>query len=69
MADARRAGITTLVALLAGAPALAQSPFDLAALRVAGVSLQWWYAGFAPLVAVLVATVALRRSRSPDPPP
>lgn len=55
-------GIVVLIVLLAGALALIQAPFELSRLRVAGVSLLWWYALFvAPLVATLVAVPLLRR--------
>lgn len=55
-------GIVVLIVLLAGALALIQAPFELSRLRVAGVSLLWWYVLFvAPLVATLVAVPLLRR--------
>jgi hypothetical protein len=62
MSGRRRAGIVTLLALLAGALALPLAPFDLAAVRLAGVSLLWWYAAVvAPLLAVAVAVLAVER--------
>ncbi len=52
-----------LLVLLATAPALAILPFDPASVRLAGVSLFWWYSGLvAPCVAVVVAAFALRSS-------
>lgn len=48
--------------LLAAAPGLAFLPFDPASVRVAGISLLWWYSAVgAPCVASVVAAVALLR--------
>jgi uncharacterized membrane protein len=56
----QRAAIVTLVTLLAVAVVLAADPLHLGGVRVAGVSLLWWYAGAAgPLAAVVVTIVAL----------
>ena len=56
----QRAAIVTLLALLAVAVVLAADPLHLGGVRVAGVSLLWWYAGAAgPLAAVVVTIVAL----------
>lgn len=64
MSRGRRAGIVTLLALLAGALALPLAPFDLAAVRLAGVSLLWWYAAvLAPLLAAVVAVFVLAGER------
>lgn len=52
-----------LLVLLAAAPALAVLPFDPASVRMAGVSLFWWYSAVAaPCAAVVVTAVALRSS-------
>ena len=57
--------MVVLLALIAGAGVLAHGPFALGALRIAGVSLLWWYAAaVAPLVAgaVVVAALLVRRT-------
>lgn len=55
-----------LLALLAGAAALALGPRDPGAIRVGGVSLLWWYgAAAAPVVAALVALAAFRPPGEP----
>ena len=55
-----------LVLLVAGLALLALGPLHLGAIRVGGVSLLWWYGGFAgPLCAALV-TLAAFRSRARD---
>ena len=55
-------GIAVMIVLLAGALALIHAPFELARLRVAGISLLWWYSLFvAPLVATGAAVPLLRR--------
>ena len=54
-----------LLVLLAAFPFASALPAEVAAIRLAGVSLLWWYAGVvAPLVACLVAIAWL-----PDGPP
>ena len=56
----RRAGIVALLVLLAGGLVLAVAPWDLAATRLAGVALLWWYAALlAPVTAVAVAVASL----------
>ena len=51
-----------LLVLLAGAPLLALAPAVPGAVRLAGVSLLWWYAGLvAPLLATGIAIVVLVR--------
>jgi hypothetical protein len=56
----RRRGIAALLVLLAAAPVLALAPAAPGAVRVAGVSVLWWYAGFAaPLLATAVAILVL----------
>jgi hypothetical protein len=58
----RRTAITALLVLLLGAPLLALAPAAPGAVRVAGVSLLWWYAGLvAPLLATAIALAALVR--------
>jgi hypothetical protein len=60
MPDLRRAGLFTLLVLVAGGLALAVAPFDLGAIRLAGVSLLWWYVGLiAPAVAIALAASSL----------
>jgi hypothetical protein len=50
-----------LLLLLAGFPIIAALPSDAGAIRVAGVSLLWWYGAFvAPALAWLVAVVLHR---------
>jgi hypothetical protein len=66
MSAARRRwlGIAALLVLLLAAPLLALAPALPGAVRVAGVSLLWWYAGLvAPVVATAVATVLLVSDR------
>lgn len=59
----RRVAIAALLVLLLGAPLLALAPAAPGAVRIAGVSLLWWYAGLvAPLLATAIAIVALVRS-------
>jgi hypothetical protein len=61
-ARGRRTAIALLLVLLAGAPLLALAPAAPGAVRVAGVSLLWWYAGLvAPLAAAVVTVLALIR--------
>lgn len=60
----RRAAIVALLVLLAGAPLLALAPAVPGAVRVAGVSLLWWYAGVvAPVLATGIAIACLVRRR------
>jgi len=55
-------GIAALLVLLAVAPVLALAPAAPGAVRVAGVSLLWWYAALAaPLAATSLAVVLLVR--------
>ncbi len=45
-----------LLALLAGFPLIATLPNQIGAIRLAGLSLLWWYGGvLAPALAVLIA--------------
>jgi hypothetical protein len=58
----RHAAIVALLILLVGAPLLALAPAAPGAVRVAGVSLLWWYAGVvAPVLATGIAIAVLVR--------
>ena len=58
----RRTAIAVLLVLLAGAPLLALAPAAPGAVRVAGVSLLWWYTGLvAPLLATVITIAVLVR--------
>ena len=55
--------VVVLLVLIAAPPAAALLPYDVGAVRLAGVSLEWWYAGaVAPIRAVLVAALSAPRS-------
>lgn len=59
----RRLGPGALLALLALFALLLLAPWNPGAVRLAGVSLSWWYAGaMAPLLAVLITVSCLRPS-------
>jgi hypothetical protein len=59
----RRTAIVALLALLAPALVLAVGPAAPGAVRLAGVSILWWYAGLvAPLLASLLTVVVLLRN-------
>ncbi|MBI1958876.1 MAG: hypothetical protein HYU42_04525 [Candidatus Rokubacteria bacterium] len=63
----RAAGVI-LVLLLAAFPLLAMLPNDVAGIRVAGLSILWWYGGvLAPLAATAVATLAGGRGAAETP--
>jgi hypothetical protein len=65
MPGGRPGGIAFLLALLAGAPLLAALPGDPGAIRLAGLSLAWWYAAVvAPLAGLGVTLLVLMRRRS-----
>jgi hypothetical protein len=52
----RTTGVVLLALLLAGFLLLGALPNQVAAIRVGGLSLLWWYGGvLAPVLAVLVA--------------
>lgn len=58
-------GLLGLLLILAGLPALVLAPLELGAVRIAGVSLGWWYGGVvAPLLAFVLTLVSL--GVSPD---
>ena len=62
MSGARHRAIVALLVLLAIAPLLALAPFAPGAVRLAGVSLLWWYTGLiAPLAATLIVITLLWR--------
>jgi len=62
VSGARHRAIVALLVLLAIAPLLALAPFAPGAVRLAGVSLLWWYAGLvAPLAATIIAVTMLWR--------
>jgi hypothetical protein len=49
-------GVVLLLALLGGFPLIASLPNQVGAIRLAGLSLLWWYGGvIAPVAALLVA--------------
>jgi hypothetical protein len=55
--------ITTIFVLLAGGVALSVAPFEPGTIRLAGVSLLWWYGVVAaPVIAVAVTAAALARA-------
>jgi hypothetical protein len=65
-------GVTTrgmaallLLLVLVAFPAIAVLPYQVATMRLAGLSILWWYGGVvAPILAALIAIAWL-----PDPPP
>jgi hypothetical protein len=64
VARGRRTAIVVLLGLLAGALVLALAPAAPGAVRIAGVSLLWWYVSVAaPLAATALTLVVLRRGR------
>ena len=63
MPHAHRAVVVTLLLLVAGAILLSAAPRDPAAIRFAGVSLLWWYAGIAPVAGAVMTIAALLTSR------
>jgi hypothetical protein len=69
MADARRLGIATVLGLLAGGATLTGAPLAASAVRVAGVSLAWWYAVVASIAAASVTALVLltRGAASAEP--
>jgi hypothetical protein len=61
IAAPRRVGVAGLLGLLAGALLLIVAPGNPGALRVAGISLLWWYGAVAaPLVAVVLVALVQR---------
>lgn len=55
-----RRGPLALLLILVALPALFLAPFDLGSVRIAGVSLAWWYGGAAgPLLGFLLTLACL----------
>lgn len=52
-------GIAALLVLLAVAPLLALAPAAPGAVRLAGVSVLWWYAALAAPLTAVALTIAL----------
>jgi hypothetical protein len=51
--------VVLLLALLAAPPVAALLPYDVGGVRLAGLSLEWWYAGaVAPILAVAIAAIS-----------
>jgi hypothetical protein len=64
--DRRRLGILALLVEVLGALLVTGGPDGVGAIQLAGVSVAWWYGLCAgPLVAALVASLALAFSRAP----
>jgi len=63
----RTTGVVLLALLLAGFLLLGALPNHVAAIRVVGLSLLWWYGGV--LAPVLAALVAIRWLAEPSPAP
>jgi hypothetical protein len=64
----RRATAGLLLLLLTGFPALALSPNELAAIRVGGLSILWWYGGVLAPVAAATAVAFLCAPSAGGPP-
>ncbi len=57
-----RRGLLALVLILAALPALFLAPLDVGTVRIAGMSLAWWYGGaVAPLLAILLTLACLSK--------
>ena len=64
----RALGLFLLLLLLAGFPLIAFLPSQVASIRLAGLSVLWWYGGVgAPLLAWLIAVVWLPAARGTTP--
>jgi hypothetical protein len=62
VSGARRRAIVALLVLVAIGPLLALAPFAPGAVRLAGISLLWWYTGLvAPLAAITIVVTTLWR--------
>jgi hypothetical protein len=55
----RRAGVIVLLVMLLVVPLLAVLPGSPGSIRIAGVSLLWWYAGLAAPLGATAITIAL----------
>lgn len=65
----RTTGVVLLAFLLVGFLLLGALPNQVADVRVAGLSLLWWYGGvLVPVIAVLVAIRGLAEPRPPRSP-
>lgn len=63
----RSAAGVLLLLLLLGFPLLSLLPNDVGAVRLAGVSLLWWYGGLlVPVLAGVIAVIALAAPPSSD---
>ena len=61
--------IALVCLVLGGVTVLTMAPYELGTIRLAGVSLLWWYGiVVVPVVAVVATVVALTRAQ-PAPPP
>ena len=68
MSAVRRAGIAILLLILVGGAAIVSLPLGAGAVRLAGVSVAWWYsAALGPVAGTLVAILALCGSRRGSP--
>lgn len=67
MSHARRAGLATVLALVAGGLVLAALPGSPAGVRWRGVALLWWYGLLLAPLAGVVATLAPPPRRAPGP--
>lgn len=57
-----RPGLLGLLLILLALPALFLAPLEVGAVRIAGVSLAWWFGGaVAPLLAVVLTLACLSR--------
>lgn len=64
----KRGGQLGIGLLLLGLPVLTLGPAEVGTIRLAGVSLVWWYvAVLAPILSVLITLLATLQSRSPRP--
>jgi hypothetical protein len=55
-------GALALLVLLAAPPLLTLLPYDVGAIRFAGLSLEWWYVGvIAPALVVVIAAASAPR--------
>ena len=55
--------------LLGGVAVLTVAPFELGTIRLAGVSLLWWYGLVGVPVVLVAATITLLIRRAPSAPP
>ena len=59
--------IATIFVLLSGGVALSVAPFEVGTIRLAGVSLLWWYGVVAAPVTAIAVTVAAVAGRAAAP--